>query len=156
MDIEAQPRVRREKAPPALFLIVLAAALPFPVAAGLYSYAAPDLARPALTMILTWSVTTLSFLGGVRWGIETMRPQPRWSRMLIAVAAAVTAWALMLLRYRLDDAWVLGGCIAAFLVQWLLDHQRPDTPARYPLLSTILTAAACLSLAVCLEHALAA
>jgi hypothetical protein len=50
----------------------------------------------------------------------------------------------------------LGGFLAAFMLQWLFDHQTPDTPSRYPVLSTTATAAACISLAVALEKILSA
>ena len=149
------PRPRRYEAiPPALWAIALAALAPFPVAAVLYGWGAPDVARPALTIILTWSGCVLAFLGGVRWGLETGRPAPRAERLLISVLSPVVAWILLLSRGRMADGWVVGGCIAAFLVQWLFDHQAPDVPARYPRLSTALTAAACVSLAVCLDQAM--
>jgi uncharacterized ferredoxin-like protein len=35
-----------------------------------------------------------------------------------------------------------------------LDHQGPDVAARYPKLSTAVTAAACVSMALCLDTAL--
>lgn len=147
-------RARGESIPPALWVIAVGALTPFPISALCYAFASPEVSRPALTVLLTWSVVTLSFLGGVRWGMETTRPSPRWTRMLISVGSAVAAWALLVLRYRLDDTWIVGGCIAAFLVQWLFDHQGPDVPARYPRLSTVVTGAACVSLAVCLEQTL--
>ena len=41
-------------------------------------------------------------------------------------------------------------------VEWLFDHQTPDTPSRYPMLSTAVTGAACVSLALALEKAMSA
>jgi hypothetical protein len=146
--------VRRNEAPPlALWIIALTALAPFPIAAGFYGWADENVARPALTVILTWSAVVLSFLGGVRWGLETALKSPRAHRMIISVGSPIGAWLLLLARGRVDDAWVVGGYIAAFLLQWLFDHQ-PNAPARYPRLSTSVTAAACVSLAVCLERAL--
>ena len=95
-----------------------------------------------------------AFLGGVRWGLESGLEQPRWQRLLISVLSPVLAWTLLLSRGRIDNVWIIGGCIGAFLVQWLFDHHGPDVPARYPKLSTTLTAAACISLAVCLDQAI--
>ena len=66
----------------------------------------------------------------------------------------IVAWIILFSRHRIPDGWVIGGCIAAFLAQWLFDHQAPDVPARYPRLSTTIAAAACISLAVCLDQAL--
>lgn len=147
--------VTRDEAPPAaLWAIALLALAPFPVSAIAYGYGPPDTARPALTVIMTWSAVVLSFLGGVRWGMETGLPAPRWYRQVISVASAVVAWSLLLARHKLPDSWILAGAIAAFLVQWLFDHQGPNVPARYPKLSTAITAAAGVSLAVCLDRAI--
>ena len=145
---------RYDSIPPALWLIALAALGPFPVSAILYGWGPADLARPALTLILTWSGCVLAFLGGVRWGLESGLPKPRAERLLISVLSPVAAWMLLFSRGRIGEGWIIGGCIAAFLVQWLFDHQAPDVPARYPRLSTALTAGACVSLAVCLDQAI--
>ncbi|RAK54386.1 DUF3429 domain-containing protein [Phenylobacterium soli] len=149
--------VSRDEAPPfALWAIAVLALSPFPASAIAYGYGPPDIARPALTLIMTWTAVVLSFLGGVRWGMETLLPQPRWYRQVISVLSALAAWLLLLARHRFPDTWILTGAIAAFLLQWLFDHQGPDVPARYPKLSTAITAAACVSLAVCLDQALRA
>ena len=148
-------RLSRNEAPPAaLWIIVVLALAPFPIAAAAYGYGSAGIARPALTIILTWSAVVMSFLGGVRWGMETLQARPRWPRQVISTASAVVAWLLLLARHRVPDSWILAGAIAAFLVQWLFDHQAPDVPARYPKLSTTITAAACVSLALCLDQAL--
>ena len=146
--------VAQEVVPPALWMIVLVALAPFPVTAGLYGWGAADVARPALSLILTWSGCVLAFLGGVRWGLESGRAVPRIGRLVVSVLSPATAWMLLFARHRIPDGWVIGGCIAAFLFQWLFDHQAPDVPARYPRLSTAMTAAACVSLAVCLDQAM--
>lgn len=143
---------RNEPPPLALWTIALLALSPFPLAALAYAYGAPQLARPALTIILTWSAVVMSFLGGVRWGMETTLFEPRWYRQAISVLSGVAAWLLLLARHRIPDRWVIAGAIAAFLLQWLFDHQGPDVPARYPKLSTAITAAACVSLALCLDQ----
>ena len=145
----------RDEAPPvALWAIAVLALAPFPSAALAYGYGPPEVARPALTIILTWSAVVMSFLGGVRWGMETGRVEVRAGRQVISVTSAVVAWMLLLGRGRIPDSWILAGAIAAFLLQWLFDHQGPDVPARYPKLSTAITAAACVSLAICLDQAI--
>jgi hypothetical protein len=147
--------VSRNEAPPtALWSIALLALLPFPVSGLAYAYGAPDLARPAMTVLLTWSAVVLSFLGGVRWGMETLLARPRIYRQAISVAGALAAWLLLIGRGRWPDSWILGGGIGAFLLQWTFDHQAPDVPARYPKLSTAITGAACISLAICLDRAI--
>jgi hypothetical protein len=151
---DMRPMKRNDAPPTALWVIAGAALLPFPLAAIAYGWGAADVARPALTVIITWSAVILAFLGGVRWGLESGLEQPRWQRLLISVLSPVLAWTLLLSRGRIDNVWIIGGCIGAFLVQWLFDHHGPDVPARYPKLSTTLTAAACISLAVCLDQAI--
>jgi hypothetical protein len=143
-----------ETIPPALWVIAILALAPFPISAAAYGFGSPDVARPALTVILTWSAVILGFLGGVRWGLETGRPAPRWERQAISVLSPLAAFLLLMSRHRFSDAVIIGGCIAAFLLQWLFDHQAPDVPARYPRLSTAMAGAACISLAVCLDQAL--
>jgi hypothetical protein len=145
---------RYDSIPPALWIIAICALAPFPLAAAAYGWGAPEVARPALTVILTWSGVILAFLGGARWGLESSRPKPRAERLLISVLSPVAAWVVLASRHLIPEGWIIGGLIAAFLVQWLFDHQTPDTPARYPRLSTALTAAACVSLAVCLDQAM--
>lgn len=152
---EQSAGVSRDEAPPAaLWAIAVLALSPFPVSALAYSYGSPGLAGEGLTVILTWSAVVLSFLGGVRWGMETLLKQPRIHRQAISVASAVAGWFLLLARHRFADSWIVGGGIVAFLLQWLFDHQAPDVPARYPKLSTAITGAACVSLAICLDQAI--
>ncbi len=151
---EPRASARYESIPPALWAIALCSLAPFPLSAIVYGWGPPDLARPALTVILNWSGCVLAFLGGVRWGLESGRPTPRAERLLISVLSPMAAWTILFSRHRVPDAWIIGGCIGAFLVQWLFDHQAPDVPARYPRLSTALTAGACISLAVCLDQAM--
>src|SRR3954462_11312946 len=128
--------------PPPLWAIAIGALAPFPMAAGMNGWGPASLAAPSLNVILTWSGCVLAFLGGVRWGLESGRRTPRAERLLISVLSPLAAWMLLFSRHRVPDGWVIGGCIAAFLVQWLFDHQAPDVPSRYPRLSTVLTAAA--------------
>ena len=147
--------MKRDEAPSAALWCIAATALaPFPLAAIAYGWGPPDVARPGLTVIITWSAVILAFLGGARWGLESGLAKPRPQRLLISVLSPVIAWSMLLSRGRIDNVWIIGGCIAAFLIQWLFDHHGPDVPARYPRLSTTLTAAACISLAVCLDQAM--
>src|SRR6185369_784920 len=130
----------REPAPISLWIMAVAALLPFPVSAGIYGYGPPAAAREAVTVLLTWSAVVLSFLAGVRWGLESGRPTPRRGRLAGAVMFAVVAWALLLARWRLELTWTLTAYLAAFMLQWLSDHAAPNTTSRFPRLSTALTA----------------
>lgn len=151
---DVRPRSRVEPAPGPLWAIALFALAPFPLAALVYCYGPAEYARAALTVLLTWSAIIVAFLGGVRWGMETREPQPRWYRLAFSALSAATAWAVFLGRGQLPDAWILVGFIVVFMIQWMFDHQTPDTPSRYPTLSTALTAGACVSLALALEKTL--
>lgn len=144
----------RESAPTALWLMAGLALAPFPVAAAVYGFGPEAAARQAISVLLTWSAVVLSFLAGVRWGLESGRRAPRPGRLAGAVLFGVVAWGLLLLRWRLELPWVLVAYLAAFMLQWLSDHAAPNTASRFPVLSTAITGAACVSLAVALEHAL--
>ncbi|CAN7456085.1 DUF3429 domain-containing protein [Phenylobacterium sp. LjRoot219] len=144
----------RESAPMSLWLMAGLALAPFPVSAVVYGFGPETVARPAISVLLTWSAVVLSFLAGVRWGLESGRRVPRRGRLAGAVLFGVVAWGLLLLRWRLELPWTLVAYLAAFMTQWLSDHAAPQTAARFPLLSTAITGAACVSLAVALEHAL--
>lgn len=151
---DARPRSRAESAPGPLWIIALLALVPFPAAALVFCYGPRAYAPGALTALLTWAAVIVSFLGGVRWGLETRETAPRWYRQAFSALSATAAWAVLLARGLTPDAWILGGFIVVFLIQWLFDHNTPDTPSRYPILSTALTAAACVSLGLALEQAL--
>ena len=140
---------RHDAIPPALWVIARCALASFPLPAVAYGWGAADVARPALTVILTWSGVVLAFLGGVRWGMESGRPKPRAERLLISVLSPVAAWIILAARHRIPDGWIIGGCIGAFLVQWLFDQARTCRPAT-PTLDGA-HRCACISLAVCLD-----
>jgi hypothetical protein len=144
----------REVAPISLWSMTILAMLPFPLAAGVYGYGPRADARPAVTVLLTWSAMVLCFLAGVRWGLESSRRVPRRERLAGAFLFAVVSWALLLFRWRLNLVWTLIAYLAAFMLQWLSDHLTPHSQARFPRLSTAVTASACISLAVALDQAI--
>lgn len=140
--------------PIAMWIIAVLAIAPFPASALAYCYGPPQLGAAAMSLLLDWSAVALAFLGGVRWGLETREPAPRAMRQAFSALCAVAAVVVLLARDQAPTPWILGGFIAAFLIQWLFDHQSPDAPSRYPLLSTTLTGAACVSLALALEKSI--
>jgi hypothetical protein len=153
---DAREGSRTDSVPSSLWVITALALAPFVSAALAFDYGPVAYASPAMTVLLSWSAAVLSFLGGVRWGLETAEPAPRRHRMALSVLAPTFAWAVYLWRHRVDEAYVVIAFMAIFLLQWLLDHQAPDTPARYPKLSTALTGGACISLGLVLEKIIAA
>jgi hypothetical protein len=141
-------------APWPLWIIALLGLVPFPASAAAYVWGPADLVGPALTVMITWSAVMLGFLGGIRWGLESSRAEPRWTRLAMSVVSPIAGWALVFARGSVEAPWLLCGFLAAFILQWLFDHTAPDVPARYPRLMTTLTAGACVSLALALEQAL--
>lgn len=155
MDLHTNTEVHAEvSAPTALWVIALLCMAPFPASAVAYVFGPADVTGPALTVLLTWSAVVLGFLGGIRWGLESARAAPRWTRLAMSIVSPAAAWALVFARGSIDTAWLLCGFMAAFILQWLYDHAAPDVPARYPRLMTTLTLGACISLALALEQAL--
>ncbi len=125
--------------------------VPFFAAAGLYVWGKPELAGPALLSLLTYSAVSLSFLGGLRWGYEMARPEPRLGVMLAACLPPLVGW--LILATPLDAGWQLGGFIAAFVLQWLWDAGSSDLPRWWSRLRTVLTLGAGLALATAMERA---
>ncbi|HEX7886918.1 MAG TPA: DUF3429 domain-containing protein [Phenylobacterium sp.] len=151
---DVRPAARAESIPAALWALALLGLMPFPMAALAFCYGPAPWVTPSLSLLVAWSAVTLAFLGGVRWGLETREPTPRNMRQAFSVLCAVASVAILLARGRAPDAWILGGFLGAFLIQWLFDHQTPNSPSRYPLLSTAVTSSACVSLGLALEKAM--
>ena len=151
-----RPSTGRESAPISLWSMAVFALAPFPVAAAVYGYGPPSYAREAVTVLLTWSAVVLSFLAGVRWGLESGRKAPRRGRLAVAIGFALAAWVLLLVRWRFELSWVLGAYLVVFMLQWLSDHAAPNTASRFPRLSTAVTSAACISLAIALDQSIRA
>lgn len=153
---DVRPARQAESIPAGLWAIALVALSPFGLSAIAYCYGPAAWVEPSMTILLAWSSVTLAFLGGVRWGLETREPAPRVMRQAFSFLCSVAAVVMLLARGRVPETWILAGLLVAFLIQWLFDHQTPDTPSRYPLLSTAVTGAACVSLALALEKAMSA
>ena len=125
--------------------------LPFVAGAAVYAWGPGDLRGPALLTLLTWSATTLSFLGGVRWGVEiSARREPRWSVLTLSVLPPTAGWLLLAAAPLAATERQLGGFIAAFALQWLWDGRAEDPPRWYAPLRFWLTlgAVACLAAAL--------
>ena len=143
-----------EAAPKPIWAVAMLGLLGFPIPALIYAYGPDHLADLALNALVTWSAVVLAFLGGVRWGLETGRPVPRWNRLFASTISPIAGWVLFAVRHLIGSSWVICGFLAAFMLQWLFDHNAPDTPSRFPRVTTVLTLVACVSLAMALEKAL--
>jgi len=134
--------------PPAPLALTIGGLMPF-IGAALAALALEgDVARQAgaYLTLLVYAAVILSFLGGVRWGIEmneaTFTP-PRWSILTGSVIGALVGWGAVLFYLLGTPAQsplvflLMAGALAA---HWLWDvMSRRDTPAWYDGLRTIAT-----------------
>lgn len=143
-----------EAAPKPIWVVALIGLLGFPAPALLYAYGGAHWSTAGLNILVTWSAVVMGFLGGIRWGLESARPDPRWRNLAASTVSPFAGFVLFAARHYIDADWVISGFLVAFMVQWLFDHATPESPVRYPRLTTILTLVACVSLALALEKAL--
>jgi hypothetical protein len=145
---------QRVPVPPAVWVFGLGTLLPFFVTAGLFCYGPPSAVHGALTGLLGYSTALLSYLGGVRCGLELENPRPRWAVLGLSLLFPLAGLALLLGELRFDPAWQLSGFLLAFLLQWVWDVTDHDGPTWRPRLRTLLTSGAAIALAFALEQAL--
>ncbi len=144
----------RPSGPAGAWILGLLGALPFIVGAILYCWGWAILEGPASRGLLLYSATLLSFMGGSRWGVEIGRSPPRWVVLAPAIVLPTVAVALTMSTVELSLSWRFGGFIAAFMALWLWDCISTELPQWYPRLRTAVTAVACVSLGLALEHSL--
>ena len=131
--------------------------IPFALGAGLFGYGPEGLRGPALLTLLAYSAAILSFLGGVRWGVEiAIHRKPRWGVLAASNLPPLAAWLLLAAGggFGLTEVQALGGFLLAFLLQWAWDSRSNTLPAWYPRLRTLLTLGAVLALAVAIQASL--
>jgi hypothetical protein len=118
-----------------------------------YAFGEGALAVTALKALFTYAAVILSFLGGVRWGVEIARdPVARWLPLTGSVAPPLVAWLLLLAPA--SPAWPLSGLLLAFLAQGIVDERSDDLPAWYRRLRIYLTLGATTALALALFEAI--
>ena len=135
--------------PPAPLALTMGGLMPFFAAALAIWVFNGDIARQAGAQItlLAYGAVILSFLGGVRWGVEmdsaSFEP-PRWGALGLSVLGSLTGWAIVLYA-------VLGGLFpwlflvmaGGLILHWLWDlGSRRALPAWYDGLRTLATAGA--------------
>ncbi|WP_233248228.1 DUF3429 domain-containing protein [Caulobacter sp. D5] len=145
----------RVPVPRTVWVFGLATLVPFVAASGLFCYGPVSQRGPALVALLAYSTAMLSYLGGVRCGLEIDHIRPRWLTLALSLLPPLAGVALMLGAERFGAAWQLSGFLFVFLLQWLWDVTSHEGPAWRPRLRTLLTTGAALSLAFALEQALA-
>jgi hypothetical protein len=144
----------RAPAPRTVWVFGVFSILPLFIAAALYCYGPPRLAGPGLLGLLGSATALLSFLGGIRCGMEFARRIPRWHIIGLSMAAPLAAFGLLLGSAKFDAVWQISGFLLAFLLQWIWDVNDHEGPEWRPRLRTLLTAGAAIPLAFALEQAL--
>jgi hypothetical protein len=144
----------RVPVPPAVWVCGLATLVPFIVCSILFCYGPIDMRPVALISLMAYSTAMLSYLGGVRCGLEIERPSPRWMTLGLSLLSPLAGFGLLLGGLKFEPAWQLSGFLLVFILQWLWDVTDHEGPAWRPRLRTLLTSGAAISLALALEQAL--
>jgi hypothetical protein len=145
------------QAPASAWTIGVLTLVPFYVASGYYCYGPSHLKDEGLMALLGWSAAMLSYLGGVRAGLEIdAHARPRWWSVSLALLSPVAAFGLLFgaVRGVLSPAQQVSGFLLAFLLIWLWDQRTIDGPAWRPRYRTVITAGAAIALAFALENAM--
>ena len=146
----------RAPAPPTVWLFGVFSIVPLFIAAWVYCYGPLNLRGAGLLGLLGYATALLSFLGGVRCGLEFARRMPRWRIIGASLIAPFFAFFILLGAGsgRFDTVWQVSGLLLAFLLQWVWDVNDHEGPEWRPRLRTLLTAGAAIPLAFALEQAL--
>jgi hypothetical protein len=145
------------RAPATAWTMGLISLIPFYLFAGLYCYGPPTLRGQAFLGLLGWSTAMLSYLGGVRAGLEIdSHVQPRLWSIALAMLSPVAALGLLFgtITGALSAVQQISGFMVAFLLMWLWDSRAGDGPAWRPRYRTFITAGAAVALAFALEQAM--
>lgn len=130
---------------------------PFYVFAAAYCYGPGDVRGQAFLGLIGWSTAMLSYLGGVRAGLEIdSHVKPRLWSVSLAMLSPVAALGLLLgaLIGALSPVQQVSGFMTAFILMWLWDTRAADGPAWRPRYRTVITAGAAVALAFALEQAM--
>jgi hypothetical protein len=128
--------------PSAAAVLGYAGALPFVVGATVLWLSDAGMGQAVHFAILTYGAVILSFMGGVRWGLEMVGPHsdaPRAGTLIVSVLPALIAWGALLISRPILQLAIL---IVAFAWLLLSDRgatRRGEAPAWYPGLRIPLT-----------------
>jgi hypothetical protein len=144
----------RAPVPLVVWVFGLFSIVPLFVASGVYCYGPQNLAGPGVLAMLIYSTGLLSFLGGIRCGLEFARRIQRWHVIGLSLVSPLVGFGLLMAPERFDAVWRISGFLFAFLLQWVWDVNDHEGPEWRPRLRTLLTAGAAIPLAFALEKAL--
>lgn len=145
------------RAPASAWTMGVISLVPFYLAAGFYCYGPGEMRGQAFLGLIGWSTAMLSYLGGVRAGLEIdSHASPRWWSTGLALLSPFAALALLFgaLTGALSQAQQVSGFMTAFLLMWIWDTRAHDGPTWRPRYRTLITAGAVVALAFALEQAM--
>lgn len=130
--------------PAATLVLTLGGVIPFVAGAIALFVLRDEIARQAAAQLalLAYTAMILSFLGGVRWGVEIAHPSgqsPRFFILAVSVIGALAGWALVLQAVLVGLApWLFLAAAGLIVLHWAWDViGARDTPAWYDGLRTL-------------------
>ncbi|MBP7705430.1 MAG: DUF3429 domain-containing protein [Caulobacter sp.] len=149
--------IARAHAPASAWTMGVLSLIPFYLFAGLYCYGPQAMRSGAFVALIGWSAAMLSYLGGVRAGLEIdSHDKPRLWSVALAMLSPVAGFGLLFggLTGSLGSVQQVSGFMTAFLLMWIWDQRMSDGPAWRPRYRTAITTGAAIALAFALEQAL--
>jgi len=127
----------RTKPPKTPRALMYAGILPFAgcLTAMVFAQDNPGQTQLAALIMVVYGAVILSFVGGVRWGVEmTKRERPRLGELLASILGALFGWALVIGFFQLEYTmrpWLCVGMAALFIVYYFYDLTSRDVPQWY-------------------------
>ena len=120
--------------PRAPLILTTLGAVPFVIPAGLMVVYRNDPIQ--LNTIGLWlqvyAAVILSFLGGVRWGVEIVkREKPRFGELSLSVMGALIGWIAVMIFFRFGVSWIMAAMSVALILHYLIDRMSADMPVWY-------------------------
>ena len=142
----------RQSPPQVPMALMFGGIVPFVSSAGLMLVWREDLAllNLAALWLLVYAAVILSFLGGVRWGVEiAKRERPRFAELGPSVLGALAGWGLVMAGFQHGmQTWIFASMGAALVLHFLYDSISPELPFWYRRMRLWPTLGAALSLAL--------
>lgn len=142
----------RSKPPQKPMALMVLGIIPFAASAGAMVVWRDDIALmiTAALWLLVYGAVIMSFLGGVRWGVEiAKRERPRYVELIPSVLGALVGWALVLAAFRFGvQPWAVAAMAGALTLHYVYDLASAELPRWYRQMRVWPTLGAVLSLAV--------
>lgn len=116
------------------YILTALGAVPFLAAAlaMLFHKNDPVMTNAAGLWLSVYAAVIVSFLGGVRWGVEIVAHDiPRTMVLGLAIIGALTGWGSVLFYFQFANGWSFLVQAIAFLGYYLTDRSSHDMPKWY-------------------------